>query len=235
VGTPPSGGGGRLRAAAEQADSFRVNLGKAFVPVLPLLLLLLAPFDRRLPKEFTEHVTILVAMLIGVTAAAITSPGLAGRLSGAFFEGAGYAYTHVISLIVTATIFAEGIKANGLIEIVANALSGQRIAAILASIGLPWLLATISGSGIGPAVAVMKALIPAADRMDLNPVRMGTVSAMSAHFGRTMSPAAAVVMMCVRLTTTEAEPVEPLDLVKRVAPPLFAGGVALFLCALLWR
>ena len=43
---------------------------------------------------------ILTAMLIGVVAAGLTSRKSAGGLAPAFFEGAGYAYYNVISLIV---------------------------------------------------------------------------------------------------------------------------------------
>ena len=39
-----------------------------------------------------------------------------GGLAPAFFEGAGYAYHHVISLIVAASTFAEGVRLSGLIE-----------------------------------------------------------------------------------------------------------------------
>lgn len=223
----------------EQKDSrpppepVRLNLAKAIVPTIPLVLLVLAQiYHTRLPKEFTGYVTILVAMLIGVTAAAFTSPHLAGKLSGAFFEGAGYAYTHVISLIVTGTIFTEGIKANGLIEKGVALLAGQPALAILTAIVLPWVLAVACGSGIAPAVAVMKALLPHAAALNLDPVQLGTLTAMGAHYGRTMSPVAAVAAMCVTLVRPEDSRITTFDLVKRVAVPLYAGGLVLLLSGL---
>lgn len=212
---------------AEQ-EQFRVNPFKALVPIVPLALLATFPF-LQMPKEINGYIPILLAMLIGVTIAALTAPKQAGKISGAFFEGAGYAYTHVISLIIVAKIFTEGIKANGLMELLVGALAGQPILAVLASILLPFLLAIICGSGIAPTVAVMNVLIPVTARLGLNAIATGATTAMAAHFGRTMSPAAAVVALSAQLSGAD-----PLSLVRRVALPLLAGIATLFLLSL-WR
>jgi DcuC family C4-dicarboxylate transporter len=215
---------------------FRVHPVKALVPLLPLALLFLGPTVLRLPREFSfeermfdaNSVSIAAAMLAGVAAAALTAPRLAGRAAAGFFEGAGHAYTIVISLIVVATLFAEGIRANGLIESLAQGLSGRASVATLASIGLPGLLAAASGSGIAPAVAVMKALVPVADRMHLDPVRMGALTAVAAQLGRTISPVAAVVITSAAISGTA-----PVDLARRVLPAVLAGAGVLLLAALL--
>ena len=87
---------------------------KAAVPFIPLALLFGASHPALL-KPFHDHVAVLAAMLIGCVAAALSSPRQTGKLASAFFEGMGFAYSHVISITVCATLFAEGIKANGLI------------------------------------------------------------------------------------------------------------------------
>jgi DcuC family C4-dicarboxylate transporter len=92
----------------------------------------------------------------------------------------------------------------------------------------PWCLAIVSGTGIAPAVAVMEFFVPAAGAMGLEPTRLGTVTALGAHFGRTMSPAAAVVMVSAQLSQARAS-----DLIRRVAGPLIAGGIVLLGAALL--
>jgi DcuC family C4-dicarboxylate transporter len=214
--------------ALDSAENFRLNPIKAMVPVVPLAFLVASPY-LHLAKAIHSYIVILLAMLIGVTAAVLSSPRLAGKMSGVFFEGAGYGYTHVISLIVTAKMFTEGVKASGLLEPLVRVLSGQPILAILASIGLPYLLAVICGSGIAPTVAVLNVLVPAAGRLGLDAVPMGATTAMAAHFGRTMSPAAAVVMICAQLSGTE-----PLALVRRVGIPLLSGLATLFALSL-WR
>ncbi len=216
----------------EEADSpaFRVNLFKAIVPILPLAILLGASLlGRRSPLHAIEGPPrILAAMLIGIVAAGLASPGSIRALAAAFFEGAGYAYRHIISLIVAASTFAEGVRLSGLIAVVIRNIAGWPEFAMVAGMVAPWGLAVISGTGIAPAVAVMEFFVPAAGSMGLDPVRLGTVSALGAHFGRTMSPAAAVVMVCSTLANARAT-----ELIRHVAPPLFAGGVVLIAAALL--
>jgi C4-dicarboxylate transporter len=54
-------------------------------------------------------------------------------------------------------------------------------------------------------------------------VNLGVLAAVASNFGRTMSPVAAVVMFAATLVK-----VSPIDIVKKTAPPLLAGGVVLF-------
>ncbi len=208
---------------------FRLNLFKAVVPILPLAILmgdsLLEGFSPI--HGLTGPPRILAAILIGVLAAGAADPGSIRTIAPAFFEGAGYAYHHVISLIVAASTFAEGIRISGLIALAIRAISGWPGLAMVAAMVGPWCLAVIAGTGIAPAVAVMEFFVPAADRMGLDPVRLGTVASLSAHFGRTMSPAAAVVMLSSRLAGAR-----PAELIRSVAPPLLAGGAAMILAAL---
>ena len=129
---------------------------------------------------------------------------------------------------MAASTFAEGIRLSGLIAIVVRSIARWPDLAMVAGMVAPWCLAVISGTGIAPAVAVMEFFVPAAGSMGLDPVRLGTVSALGAHFGRTMSPAAAVVMVCSTLANARA-----LDLIRQVAPPLLVGGAVLITLALL--
>jgi C4-dicarboxylate transporter, DcuC family len=199
------------------------------VPILPILLLsidsLIGP--NALTKSIDGPAKILGAMLIGAAVAALLDRGCAGKLPGAFFEGAGFAYHHVISLIVVASTFARGVQESGLIEIAVNGMSGWPALALAVTLTGPWALAVVSGTGIAPAVSIMQFFVPVASDMGVDPMKMGTLAAMGAHFGRTMSPAAAVVAMSARLSLAN-----PSDLIRRVAGPLMAGGVALLLATL---
>jgi DcuC family C4-dicarboxylate transporter len=122
-------------AVVEDNPAFRVNLLKAAVPLLPLVLLFLTSKAFgvfSLPQEWLVSATeaaglkgpeaqslfdtrlIGAAMLIGVAAAALTTLGTAaGRrltpgTAKAFFDGAGFAFAEIIAIIVAATCFAEG-------------------------------------------------------------------------------------------------------------------------------
>jgi C4-dicarboxylate transporter len=68
----------------------------------------------------------------------------------------------------------------------------------------------------------MEFFVPAAESTGIDRVRLGTLTTIGAHFSRIMSPAAAVVMMCARLSDAKAS-----DLIRRVAVPLLVGGVVL--------
>jgi len=207
----------------------RVNVIKAMVPVLPILLLSLDALIGTNPvtRSLVGPARILAAMLIGVVAAGLTSLEKTGGLASAFFEGAGYAYTHVISLIVAASTFAEGIRLSGLIRLLIRAMIPWPAVAMVVATGSSWCLAFVSGTGIAPAVAIMEFFVPAAGSMGIDPTKLGALTAIGAHFGRTMSPAAAVVMISARLSDSQ-----PADLIRRVAVPLLIGGVVLLLAAL---
>ena len=154
---------------------FRVNLFKAIVPVLPLAILMGDPLSvRASPLHAIEGPPrILAAMLIGVVAAGLASPTSIRTLAPAFFEGAGYAYHHVISLIVAASTFAEGVRLSGLIAMVIRSIARWPDLAMVAGMVAPWGLAVISGTGIAPAVAVMEFFVPAAGAMGLDPSGSG--------------------------------------------------------------
>jgi DcuC family C4-dicarboxylate transporter len=216
-------------APGGSSDS-RIVPVKAIVPLVPLILLFAdSSLGASSPLRSLEGPPkILAAMLIGIVLAGATSPRRAGQLATAFFEGAGYAYTHVISLIVAASTFAEGIRQSGMIEMLVKALVGWPTASLIVSTVAPWALAVISGTGIAPAVSVMEFFVPVASSMGLDPVRLGTVAALGSHFGRTMSPAAAVVAMSARLAY-----VPPSRLIREVTPPLILGGVVLLAAAIL--
>jgi DcuC family C4-dicarboxylate transporter len=203
---------------------------KAVVPVVPLVLLFAdSSLGVYSPLRALEGPPkILAAMLIGIVLAGATSPRAAGQLGTAFFEGAGYAYTHVISLIVAASTFAEGIRQSGLIEVMVKALVGWPTASLVVSTVAPWALAVVSGTGIAPAVSIMEFFVPVAGSMGLDPIRLGTVAALGSHFGRTMSPAAAVVAMSAKLAY-----VPPSQLIRQVTPPLIAGGAVFLIAAIL--
>ena len=165
----------------EPDERYRINLRKAMVPLLPILLLTLdAVFG---PYVFTHQnegpAKILAVMLIGIVAAGLTSLPLAGKIATVFFEGAGFAYTHVISLIVVASTFAEGVRLSGLISVATKVLVAWPGAAMIVATVAPWSLAIVAGTGIAPAIAIMEFFVPVAGTLGIDPVQLGTLSAMA--------------------------------------------------------
>src|SRR4029077_21277736 len=103
---------------------------------------------------------------------------------------------------ITATMFTEGIKANHLIEELASVLTGRPSVAMFASVALTGSLAVATGSGMAPGMAIIKAIVPAAASMEMDPIRLGALASVAAQLGRTMSPVAAVTIMVATLSGT---------------------------------
>ncbi len=220
----------RAGPQGESVPSLAINPYKALVPLLPIVILLIdglvGPNPITRPLEGPPK--ILAAMLVGLAAAALADPAKISEIVASFWEGAGQGYYHVISLIVCASTFGEGIQRSGLVGLTVHSLAGAPGLAMVAALVIPWALAVVSGTGIAPAVAVMEFFIPEARTLGLDPMTLGTVAAMGAHFGRTMSPAAAVVMMAARVSGGQ-----PRDLLRLVTPPLMIGGAVLLARALM--
>jgi DcuC family C4-dicarboxylate transporter len=215
-------------ASPEHAD--RINILKAIVPALPLVILAVDAIvgPNRVTGPIEGPTKILAAMLVGTLAAGLTRIRTIGHLPVAFFDGAGYGYTHVVSLIIAASTFAEGIRRSGLIGPIIKAIAPWPRLTMAAATVIPCGLAVVCGSGIAPAVSIMEFFVPVSATLGIDPIRLGTLTAMGAHFGRTMSPAAAVVAMSARLSGASS-----VELIKGVALPLLAGMIALIAAAFL--
>jgi DcuC family C4-dicarboxylate transporter len=140
-------------------------------------------------------------------------------MTKSFFEGAGYAYTNVISLIIAAACFVAGMEAVGLTQLLIDLIKGSGPIGTIMSGVFPWLVALLSGSGTTPSVAFSQMVLPRiADTTAA--VNLGVVATIAATFGRTMSPVAAVVIFTCTLVNTT-----PIQIVKRTAPPLACGAL----------
>ena len=243
----------RPEPTLQASEVFRVNLGKAIIPLIPLIFLFLAgpPFNvvnipaswlvspkevpalmevkdpdaaraqlnqlAKKPEVFNSRL-IGLAMLLGVICAALVSGKAIRQTGAAFFEGAGYGYTHIISLIVAASAFGKGVEELGLDKTFGQLIQTFPALLIPAAAFLPWALAFISGSGMASTNALYGFFVEPAHALGLDPLQIGAVVSLSSGAGRTMSAVAAVTLMSSKLTETK-----PLDLVKRVAPPLLFG------------
>jgi len=159
-----------------------------------------------------------LAMLIGVAVAALVTPRKAGGCMKAFFEGAGYAFTHVISLIVVANCFGKGIELVGLAKHLGT-LTQQFPSLLIPLAGyVPMLFAFVSGSGMASTQSLFKFFYEPAIAINAHPVEVGAMVSLGSAVGRTMSPVAAVLLMCCTLTNTK-----PFQLVRAIAVPLLFG------------
>jgi C4-dicarboxylate transporter, DcuC family len=208
----------------EPVDANPIEWSKALLPPLPILLIfLLLPgvFLPTLPPPFEKGLPVSHAMILATMVVLLVHRRDVSQHVKAFFEGMGYAYVHVISLIVTSSCFIAGMTAAGLTDRLVRVVSSTGALGKLAAGFFPGLLAVMSGTGIGPSVAFAKAVLPPLrDNLPLA-LDLGTLAAIAASFGRTMSPVAAVVIFSATLAGAS-----PWTLIRRVAPVLLIGYVA---------
>jgi DcuC family C4-dicarboxylate transporter len=225
-----------------QPPEFRVNLIKALVPLVPITLLFLTGPPLQvisIPKSWLVDVDrpgdllhfdsrlIGAAMLVGVVLAAAVGGASAWDSARAFFEGAGYALTHIISVIIAATCFGKGVDAIGLAKHLSSLISNRLALLITASGTVPLGFAWICGSGMASTQSLFQFFVEPSRSLDVSPLHVGAVVSIASAAGRTMSPVAAVTLMCATFTETN-----PFELVRRLAVPLLGGMVVVILLAL---
>jgi DcuC family C4-dicarboxylate transporter len=231
--------GSETRPTIPADIDLRVNYFKAFVPLAPIILLaIFAPgigvvelkhdWLEDAPKQFETRL-IGVAMLIGVAIALATSPRDIPKAAEAFFQGAGYGFANIISIIVTANCFGKGIELIGIAQLLSEQLASDPRLLIAAAGVLSLGFAVLCGSGMATAQSLFPFFAASAVQLDVDPTHVGAVVSLAAAAGRTMSPMAAVNQMCARLTDTKA-----IDLSRLVAPPLLAAVAAIILAAMMW-
>jgi C4-dicarboxylate transporter, DcuC family len=225
---------------AADVVAFRVNFAKAMVPLVPIGLLLIVspPFNLiSVPRHWfvdpgASPVTfgarlVGASMLVGTALAALAGPG-ASQATVAFFEGAGLAMGRIISIIVVATCFGQGIEQLALDEPIRRVIEGHENMVWPIAGTLTFLFALLCGSGMAATQSLYSFFITDGMSTEMK-LRVGGVTAVSAAGGRTMSPVAAVNLLCADLTDTEA-----IAIARRNAVPVLVATVVTIAVAW-WR
>jgi len=225
--------------ASVAPESFRIHWLRAVVPIVPLVFLFVSspplswvtiPQDvlviskveaGRIDPSYPPRL-IGLAMLGGVVLATLANPRKTPGATKAFFDGAGYAFTNVISLIVTANCFGKAIEQIGLAREMESLILGFPGLMHPLSAVVPMGFAALSGSGMAATQSTYGFFVAPAAALSIDPVDMGAMISMTSAAGRTMSPFAAVTLMCAALTGAN-----PFRLAGRVAVPLLASIAAM--------
>jgi len=211
-----------------------VNYLKAAVPLIPLAILfasgpplnfftiepewVAAADPSGKPSPYYSSRLIGFAMLIGTLAAALAGPGQAKGCMKAYFEGAGFGFTNIVSLIVTASCFGKGIEAVKLADHLGDLIAAYPGLLHPLAGFVPMAFGWVSGSGMASTQSLYGFFYEPTLALEQDPKAVGAMVSVGAAVGRTMSPVAAVVLMCASLTGAK-----PLDLVIRVCGPLMLG------------
>ena len=209
---------GYVKTAA--AEEFQVNLVRAIVPLVPLVLILLGSLKIVPALKVLE---ISYAMIIGVIVACIVTRTNPGDISNAFFNGMGKGFSHIYGIIICSAVFVAGLTTSGLLKAMIDFMSSHPAMAKLTGTMGPFLLAVICGSGDAASVAFNNSVTPHAASFGITPMNLGSSAAIGGCLGRTMSPIAGAAMVACGLAGLN----NPMELAKRNAPAMIAGVIVM--------
>ncbi len=205
-------------------DGFKVNIFKAMIPAIPLILLVLGSKQlNMLPWE----ITVPQAMVIGVFLGFLTMIKDPSAISKQFWAGLGEAYGSVIGIIIAAAVFTAGMGAIGLTQALIDAMkNSQQIAQFGATFG-PFIIAILSGSGDAATLAFNGAITPHAKEFGYGIIDMGSTAFLAGSLGRTMSPVAGAAIVCAGLAK-----INPIEITKRNGPGCLIAAIAVMVIML---
>lgn len=197
----------------------KVNILYAIAPMVPLVILLLG--NTYVPAI---KMGVAQAMLIGVTYTMIVTHINPQNAFKEFFNGAGKGYGNVLGIIISAGVFAAGLREAGVVDALIEALKqANEYARVGGALGT-WAMAVLMGSGDAATFAFNEAVTPHAAEFGMTISELGNTVMCAAQLGRTMSPIAGVVILLAGMSQ-----VSPIDLVKRTAVPMITAWFILIL------
>jgi DcuC family C4-dicarboxylate transporter len=144
-----------------------------------------------------------------------------------FFNSIGSTFASVVSLLVCADVFAQGLEVLGvvsyLIESIRNAGFGVNVMAVVMTL-MVGVTAMITGSGVA-AFFVFSGLAPGiAAKLGVGAVAMLLPMQLMAGMGRAISPVSGVV-----IAVSKAGECPPFEIVRRTFIPAIGGMIAMML------
>jgi len=224
--TPEKAGSDLSKAKGGTQEALeKVNLIRAVVPTVPLILLILTLPQLGLTTGFLpKGLSVLEAMLIGTVLGMLITWTSPVKVTKDFFDGMGRAYAGVIGIIIAAGVFIGGLQAAGVIDGLISLLKTVKSAVPLLGTFGPFLLAVLSGSGDAAALAFNNAVTPHAADFGVKAVDLGNLAWIGGALGRSMSPVSAACIIAAGFAG-----LSPFELAKRNAVPMIVAALAVML------
>lgn len=196
----------------ELADNLpkKVNFFYAIAPLVPVVILLYVSLYTKM------KMSVATAMLIGTFYSLCITRSNPAEVTKKFFEGMGKGYGSILGIIIAAGVFAAGLKAAGVIDLLVQELThANHLARIGGSFG-PFFMGVLTGSGDAAAFAFNEAVTPSAPSFGLQIADLGWLAVISGSFGRLSSPLCGGLIIVAGIAA-----VNPMEVVKRSAPVMF--------------
>ena len=196
---------GEMQTASNLPE--KVNIFYAIAPLVPVVILLYVSLYT------TMKMSVATAMLIGTAYALAVTRSNPAEVTKKFFDGMGKGYANILGIIIAAGVFAAGLKAAGIIDLVVESLtSANHLARIGGAFG-PYIMGVLTGSGDAAAFAFNEAVTPNAPNFGLQIADLGWLAVICGSFGSLSSPLAGGVILVAGMAG-----VNPMEVVKRSAP-----------------
>ncbi len=195
----------------------KVNLAYAFAPLLPVVMLI----------GFTlwtdVKISVATAMLTGAIYAIVITRTSPAEVTKKFFDGMGSGYAKILGIIIAAGVFASGLKAAGVIDLMINALTHANEWARVGGCFGPYFMGVITGSGDAAAFAFNEAVTSHAAEFGMTIPSLGYLATIAGSFGRLSSPLCGGLILVAGIAR-----VNPIDIVKRTLPVMLPMAVGAY-------
>ncbi len=206
---------------AQPQEEVKPNILYALAPIVPVVLLVVFSLWIKEVK-----ISVATAMLIGTFYALVITRSDPQAVTKKFFDGMGSGYAKILGIIISAGVFAAGLRAAGVIDVFVQYLThANEVAKIGGSVG-PFILAVLTGSGDAAAFAFNEAVTVHAEQFGLTIDGLGYLAMMAAGVGRMASPLAGGVILLSGIAA-----VSPVEVVKRTAPAAVIVLAVLYMMA----
>ena len=213
----------KLIIEEKKEDKLDVPLIYAIIPVLPIILLIVfSKLFSLFPSPITLDTT--TAMFISLFVALIFEGFRKRNIKEVFdtliifWDGMGNIFKTVVTLIITADIFAKGLISlgfiDGLLAVTENAGFGAIGIGVVMSVMI-FLASMLMGSGNASFFAFGPLVPKISNALGIETSKIILPMQFSASMGRTVSPVAGVI-----IATAEIAKVSTIDIVKRNLIPL---------------
>lgn len=196
-------------AAQQLANNLpeKANVLYALAPLVPIMILLAVSLWT------TLKMSVATAMIIGTVYAIVVTRTNPAKVTKDFFNGMGKGYADILGIIIAAGVFAAGLKAAGVVDLLVSTLTSANELARAGGAFGPYLMGLLTGSGDAAAFAFNEAVTPHAAQFGMTIPSLGYLAVVSGAFGRLSSPLAGGLILVAGIAG-----VNPLEIVKRTIP-----------------
>lgn len=220
---------------AEKTEAEQKLLPPKYYAILPLLPLIFIVIIGLFFREIKANVVILtfIAFFISLLLEIIRKKSLRQPLDDAleFFKGMGQGFTQVVVLVVAGVIFAKGMQALGIIDMLTDSVQQVSSAGTMLTFifsGSTLLLGLVSGGGLAMFYATISMIPQIAASAQVDGILITLPMQLLANLVRSVSPVAAVIMVVAGIIG-----VNPLEVIKRTCVPVIVGIVLVMSLSLL--